>query len=127
MKQLLILVTIFVLLAFGGTAIADSIYLAKKDKPAKEQKAKKEKKIKKEKKNSPQPNQKAYENANPNARFKRYEDYTPEEKEKLKKKKWSEMTDEEKAAVSERYKKNKEKLDEIIRGKKPLGEVSEKE
>lgn len=116
MRKFLFLIAILGLLAYGGTAIADTNYLlAKKDK------AKKEHKIKKEKKKGP--SAQAYEHANPNARFKRYDDYTPKEKEKLNKKKWGDMSKEEQGAVSDKYKKEKEKLDEIMRGKKRLEDI----
>ena len=106
MRKLFIIALCLGFLMSGSIATADNSYLL-----AKNDKVKKEKKIKKVKKNKQQPNQKAYENANPNARFKRYEDYTPEEKEQLKKKKWSEMTEEEKKAVRDYYKRGKDSAD----------------
>ena len=114
MKKLVFLIAILSLLIFGGTAIADSFYIAKKDKTHK---------VKKEKKKKKGPNQKAYEHANPNAKFKRYNDYTPKEKEKIKKKTWGEMTTDEQGAISDKYKKNKEKLEEFKRNLKSLGEI----
>ena len=116
MRKIMLLVCVIGLLAFGSTAIAvDTNYLlAKKDK------VKKEKVHKKQKKG---PNQNAIEHANPNAKFKRYDDYTPKEKEKLERKKWGEMDSEEQDAISEKYKKNKEKLEELKRSGKRWGEI----
>ena len=110
------LVAVLGLLAAPLTALAEdtSYLLAKKDK------VKKEKIHKKQKKG---PNQNAIDHANPNARFKRYDDYTPKEKEKLNKKKWGDMSKEEQGSVSDKYKKEKEKLDEIMRGKKRLEDI----
>ena len=116
MRKLLSLVVILGLLAAPLTAIADdtSYLLAKKDK------VKKEKIHKKQKKG---PNQNAIDHANPNAKFKRYDDYTPKEKEKLKEKRWGEMDKEEQDAISEKYKKNTEKLEELKRNAKRWGEI----
>ena len=116
MRKFFMLVAVLGLLAAPLTAIADdtSYLLAKKDK------VKKEKIHKKQKKG---PNQNAIDHANPNAKFKRYDDYTPKEKEKLKEKKWGEMDKEEQDAISEKYKKNKEKLEELKRNAKRWGEI----
>ena len=118
MRKLIILMLFAGFLAMSGTAIADTYVIAKNDKVKKQ----KQKHIKKEKQKKG-PNAKAYEHANPNAKFKRYDDYTPKEKEKLDKKKWDEMTDEEQESITDRYKKKKDKLDEIMRGKKTLEEI----
>jgi len=116
MHKIILALFIIGLLAFGSTAIAvDTNYLlAKKDK------AKKEKIHKKQKKG---PNQNAIDHANPNAKFKRYDDYTPKEKKKLEGKRWGEMDKEEQDAISEKYKKNKEKLEEVKRNAKRWGEI----
>ena len=116
MRKIILALFILALLSFGSTAIAanNNYLLAKKDK------AKKEKVHKKEKKG---PNQNAIDHANPNAKFKRYDDYTPKEKEKLKEKKWGEMDTEEQDAIAEKYKKNKEKLEELKRNVKQWGEI----
>lgn len=109
MKKLLILLfSAFLLFSFASYVGADK------------EKATKEEKIKKQKKG---PSERAYERANERAKFKRVEDFTPEEQEKLKKKKWSEMTDEEKAAVEDKYEGNKKKLEELKKNKKKLGEI----
>lgn len=113
MRKLIILIMCLGFLTLGSNAIAGDYMLAKKDK--------KEHKVKKEKKKGP--SDRAYERANPNAKFKRYDDYTPQEKDKLDKKKWGDMNEEEQDAISDKYKKEKEKLDEIMRGKKRVEDI----
>ena len=114
MRKLICLIVCIGFLALGSNAIADDNYLiAKKDKTHKVKKEKKQK----------GPNQRAIERANPNAKFKRYQDLNAEEKKDLKKKKWGEMSEEEKETVSDLYKRHKDKLDEIMKGKKKMGDV----
>ena len=121
-KPVIILVVCMGLLAFGVTALADTqdqeaalavVILAKNTKA-------KETKVKKAKKG---PNQNAIEHANEHAKFKRYEDYTPQEKEKIKNKTWDQITKEEQETISDHLKKEKDKLNEIITGKKKIGVV----
>ena len=117
MRKFFMLVAVLGLLAAPLTAIAEdtSYLLAKKDK------VKKEKIHKKQKKG---PNQNAIDHANPNAKFKRYDDYTPKEKEKLKEKRWGEMDKEEQDAISKHYEGNKKKLDDLRRNIKSLKDIN---
>jgi hypothetical protein len=119
MRKLFLMIICLSVLALGGTAIAANYdhMLTKSDKVKKEN----INKFKKEKKKGP--SEQAYKNANPNAKFKRYEDYTPKEKKKLEDKTWDQMDTDEKDMIEDKLKKEKEKLDDLKEKGKKLGEI----
>ena len=87
---------IAVFLTVSSTAISETYIIAKN------QKVKKQKK----EKNKKGPNAQAYEHANPNARFKRDENYKPQE-EKLDKKKQNKIIEEEEDKLHKKTKGKK--------------------
>ena len=77
MRKFICLLIIAVFLTVSSTAISETYIIAKN------QKVKKQKK----EKNKKGPNAQAYEHANPNARFKRDENYKPQEENSIRKNK----------------------------------------